>query len=260
MRQERQSNTLIPGGPADAEDLPPNFQHCSLKGRPFTPTMDLGIHNKQGIDVWTTKGPRPYGKSGTLPRTTIKQATKSGELPPQPSKQQQQAPPQAALAVPQVAICPATPAVTDQQELVVSSHQQSSSTVMASSSSVTTVQQGGVNSIDLEEQKRREYEQWFKTQEKEQQALEYDCSVKYDQRTTTSTNVLEAQTVQQSSVVQEVATHTQIAQNKDEVDRAKQAAEEQQKRLEQEKREKQIQEEQLRLEQMKREQELKEQQ
>ena len=43
----------------------------------------------------------------------------------------------------------------------------------------------------MEEQKRREYEQWFKTQEKEQQDLEYDCSVKYDQRTTTSTNVLE---------------------------------------------------------------------
>merc|ERR1712055_1175510 len=96
------------------------------------------------------------------------------------------------------------PPVTDQQELVVSSHQQSSSTVMASSSSVTTVQQGGVNSIDLEEQKRREYEQWFKTQEREQQALEYDCSVKYEE-TATSTNVLEAQTVQQSSV-QEVAT------------------------------------------------------
>merc|ERR1712088_643469 len=179
MRQERQSNASMPGEPADNADLPPNFQHCSLKGRPFTPTMDLSIHNTQGIDVWTTKGSRPYGsKSGTLPRTTIKQATQSGELPPQPSKQQhqQQAPPQAALAVPQVAICPATPAVneTDQQVSVVSSQQKSSSTVMSSSSSVTTVQQGGVNSV------------------------------------------------QQSSVVQEVATHTQVSQNKDEVDRAKQ--------------------------------------
>ena len=57
-----------PGGPANVEDLPPNFQHCSLKGRPFTPTMDLSIHNTQGIDVWVTKGPRPFGSSGTLPR------------------------------------------------------------------------------------------------------------------------------------------------------------------------------------------------
>ena len=33
--------------------------------------------------------------------------------------------------------------------------------------------------LDVEEQKRREYEAWFKTQEREQQLLEYDCSVKY---------------------------------------------------------------------------------
>ena len=33
--------------------------------------------------------------------------------------------------------------------------------------------------LDLEEQKRREYEAWFKSQEREQQLLEYDCSVKY---------------------------------------------------------------------------------
>merc|ERR1712115_395822 len=89
MRQERQNNAM-PGGPANVEDLPPNFQHCSLKGRPFTPTMDLSIHNTQGIDVWVTKGPRPFGSSGTLPRTAIKKAAKSGELPPQPAKPQQQ--------------------------------------------------------------------------------------------------------------------------------------------------------------------------
>ena len=47
-----------------------------------------------------------------------------------------------------------------------------------------------VKSLDLEEQKRKEYEQWFKTQEREQQALEYDCSVKCE-ATTYSTNVSE---------------------------------------------------------------------
>merc|ERR1712018_330477 len=156
MRQERQSNNVMPGGPANVEDLPPNFQRTSLKGRPFTPTMDLSIHNTQGIDVWVTKGPRPFGSSGTLPRTAIKKAAKSGELPPQPAKpQQQQAPAPAALAVPQVAICPATPAVNEQELIVSSQKQSSSSTVMSSSSSSTTTvqQQGGVNSIDLEEQK-----------------------------------------------------------------------------------------------------------
>jgi len=245
MRQERQSNnSLVPGGPGDSADLPPNFQHCSLKGRPFTPTMDLSIHNTQGIDVWTTKGPKPFGMSGTVTRTAIKQA-KSGELPPQPSKPQQQAQQPAALAVPQVAICPATPAVNESELIVSSQQHQSSTSAMSSSSSVTTVQQG-VNSIDLEEQKRREYEQWFKTQEREQQALEYDCSVKYEATATAS----KAQSTQQSST-QEVATHTKITQNKDEVDRAK---------MEQVKREKEIREEQQRVEQMKREQEMKQQQ
>merc|ERR1711899_504427 len=51
-------------------DLPPNFQHCSLKGRPFTPSMDLSIHNVQGIDVWAPRGPKPFGKASTLSRTT----------------------------------------------------------------------------------------------------------------------------------------------------------------------------------------------
>ena len=49
-------------------DLPPNFQHCSLKGRPFTPSLDLSIHNVQGIDVWAPKGPKPFGKAGTYSR------------------------------------------------------------------------------------------------------------------------------------------------------------------------------------------------
>ena len=74
--------------------------------------------------------------------TAIKQA-KSGELPPQPSKPQQQAQQPAALAVPQVAICPATPAVNESELIVSSQQHQSSTSAMSSSSSVTTVQQGG---------------------------------------------------------------------------------------------------------------------
>merc|ERR1719412_2967947 len=61
MRQERQSNATVQGGPGDQADLPPNFQHCSLKGRPFTPTFDLSCHNTQGIDVWAIKGPHHSG-------------------------------------------------------------------------------------------------------------------------------------------------------------------------------------------------------
>ena len=49
-------------------ELPPNFQGCSLKGRPFTPSLDLSIHNVQGIDVWAPRGPKPYGKVSTVSR------------------------------------------------------------------------------------------------------------------------------------------------------------------------------------------------
>merc|ERR1712088_1159957 len=153
---------------------------------------------------------------------------KSGELPPQPSKPQQQAQQPAALAVPQVAICPATPAVNESELIVSSQQHQSSTSAMSSSSSVTTVQQG-------------------------------------------------AQSTQQSSI-QEVATHTKITQNKDEVDRAKMEQERQlaleqqrlaneareealrvQKQLEQQEREQQVREQQMREQQM-RDQQMRDQQ
>ena len=79
--------------------------------------------------------------------TAMKQATMSGELPPQAAKPpplQQAAP--AVLEVPQVAICPATPAVNecDQQQIIScsSSHQQSSSSSSMSATSVQ-VKEGG---------------------------------------------------------------------------------------------------------------------
>ena len=33
-------------------DYPQDFQHANLKGRSFTPSLDLGCHNVQGINVW----------------------------------------------------------------------------------------------------------------------------------------------------------------------------------------------------------------
>ena len=37
------------------------------------------------------------------------------------------------------------------------------------------------NEAAAEERKRQEYEEWLKSQEKEQQKLEYECSVKYEE-------------------------------------------------------------------------------
>merc|ERR550532_1305288 len=61
-------------------ELPPNFQGCSLKGRPFTPSLDLSIHNVQGIDVWAPRGPKPYGKVSTVSRTTPQAAQQLAPL------------------------------------------------------------------------------------------------------------------------------------------------------------------------------------
>merc|ERR1719348_2082667 len=44
-------------------DFPENFQHTSLKARSFTPSLDLGVHNVQGINVWANTAPRGWSTS-----------------------------------------------------------------------------------------------------------------------------------------------------------------------------------------------------
>merc|ERR1719430_1752917 len=85
-----------------------------------------------------------------------------------------------------------------QQQLMM--QQQSMSQISLSS---TTTKSGAIDE-DLEEQKRREYEEWFKSQERE--ALEYSACVNYQEKasevqnvgkTTTITEITEQQTFSQ---------------------------------------------------------------
>merc|ERR1712004_192057 len=147
-------------------DLPPNYQHCSLKGRPFTPSMDLGIHNVQGIDVWTTKGPKPYGKAGAQIRTATQ------KLPPKLEPQPEQELPH--LEVVQ------TKDVTDHVQI---EQKSSSSTTTATTVETTSSNhvKAGPTEEELAEKKRKEYEEWLRAQEMEAYRLEYDCSVKYEE-------------------------------------------------------------------------------
>merc|ERR1719471_680919 len=46
-------------------DFPQDFQHTSLKARSYTPSLDLGCHNVQGINVWANTAPRGWGSSRT---------------------------------------------------------------------------------------------------------------------------------------------------------------------------------------------------
>jgi hypothetical protein len=42
-------------------ELPPNYKPTSLKVGPSVSTLDLGIHNVQGINVWANTAPRGWG-------------------------------------------------------------------------------------------------------------------------------------------------------------------------------------------------------
>merc|ERR1719249_515298 len=72
-------------------DFPENFQHTSLKARSFTPSLDLGVHNVQGINVWANTAPRGW--------STSYQRTKA--TPPKANP-------------PTVSVCPATPSVDNE--------------------------------------------------------------------------------------------------------------------------------------------------
>merc|ERR1711970_655564 len=68
--------------------LPPNYKHTDLKARSFTPSLDLGVHNVQGINVWANTAPRGW--------STSYQRTKA--TPPKSDP-------------PTVSVCPATPSL-----------------------------------------------------------------------------------------------------------------------------------------------------
>merc|ERR1711962_208849 len=125
--------------------LPPNFKHTSLKGRSFTPSIDLGIHNVQGINVWANSAPRGWGaQKGAVSR-----------------------------GPPTVAVCPATPSgdmssiqqsAPSMQQTSTSFQQSSSSTMqqqVQESSSMQASQEQIIREeqIMLEEQRRAEEQQ-----------------------------------------------------------------------------------------------------
>jgi len=69
-------------------DFPQNFQHTDLKARSFTPSLDLSVHNVQGINVWANTAPRGWSTSYTRTKAT----------PPKANP-------------PTVSVCPATPSL-----------------------------------------------------------------------------------------------------------------------------------------------------
>merc|ERR1719323_1203217 len=66
-------------------DLPPNFQHANIKGRPFTPSLDLGCHNVQGINVWANTAPRGWGSAQRSGATPVRNQSNPPSLSVQPA-------------------------------------------------------------------------------------------------------------------------------------------------------------------------------
>merc|ERR1719153_1964085 len=101
-----------------------------------------------------------------------------------------------------------------QQEMLI--QQQSMSHAMSSSqiSSSSSTTKSGVSDEDLEAQKRREYEDWFKSQEKE--ALEYSACVQYQEKASESQNVVKTmctETMEQQRFSQQQQSSQQTAHN-----------------------------------------------
>merc|ERR1719285_1545553 len=81
-------------------EFPDNFKRTSLRATCTTPILDLGCHNVQGINVWANTAPRGWGGSTPGPQG----------LPKVPVKQQ---------GPPELAVCPATPIIEqEQQEMI----------------------------------------------------------------------------------------------------------------------------------------------
>merc|ERR1719245_2875334 len=110
------------------------------------------------------------------------------------------------------------------------------------------------DSLNLEEEKRMEYEQWLKQQQKEQQMMQYDCSVKYEesQSAVSSTATTQGATKTQDEV-DRAAVEAQMIREQQELEKLK--LEEEHRQMEQ----KRIEEERIRMEQEQRERQLAEQ-
>merc|ERR1712223_262357 len=196
-------------------DLPPGFEACSLKGRPFTPSLDLSCHNVQGINVWANKGPKPYGKASSNLRTTPLSAQQPAQTKPATLAENDVEPesPKSSMAkpipvdeqVPQFEIFPPKEEVDFEemksqmeqnqqvqqqqsqhiqqqqtQQVQKTQHVEQSQQVQQNQQSISAANQAQQD-FELAEKKRKEYEEWLRTQEMEAYRLEYDCSVKYEE-------------------------------------------------------------------------------
>merc|ERR1719225_1093943 len=126
-------------------ELPPNYKHTDLKARSFTPSLDLGVHNVEGINVWANTAPRGW--------STSYQRTKA--TPPKSDP-------------PTVSVCPATPSLDT--EII---QQRMQETKIAEHEEQMRMQQEQQMQMQMqmqqEEEMRRQQEEQMRIQQQQEQ-------------------------------------------------------------------------------------------
>jgi len=204
-------------------DYPQNFQHTDLKARSFTPSLDLGVHNVQGINVWANTAPRGWSTSYTRTKAT----------PPKSNP-------------PTVSVCPATPSLdtVDLQQRMQETriHEEEEQMRFQQEQQMMQMQQEQEMKIQMEQQqqmKQKQEEQMRIQQQQEEQMM------------------VQRQQEEQMRMQQQREEQIRIQQQQEEQMRMQQQREEQmriQQQQEEQMRIQQQQEEQMRIQQQQEEQ------
>merc|ERR1740128_936130 len=223
-------------------DFPQNFQHTDLKARSFTPSLDLGVHNVQGINVWANTAPRGWSTSYTRTKAT----------PPKSNP-------------PTVSVCPATPSldteVLQQRMQETRIHEQEEQMQMQQQQQMIQMQQEQQMKFQMEQQEQiriQEEQIMIQKQQEEQMMMQRQQEEQMMiQRQQEEQMRIQQQQEEQMRIQQQQAEQMRIQQQQEEQMRIQQQQEEQrriQMQQEEQMRMQQQQEEQMRIQRQQEEQ------
>jgi len=216
-------------------ELPPNYKHTDLKARSFTPSLDLGVHNVQGINVWANTAPRGW--------STSYQRTKA--TPPKSNP-------------PTVSVCPATPSV-DTEVM----QQRMQETRIAEQEEQMRMQQEQQMQMEQQEQIRIQEEQMRLQQQQEEMRRQQEEQIRIQQQKEQEMMMqrqqeeqmrIQQQQEEQRRIQQQQEEQMRIQQQQEEQMRIQRQQEEQMRIQQQQEEQRRIQEEQIRIQQQQEEQ------
>jgi len=230
-------------------ELPPNYKHTDLKARSFTPSLDLGVHNVQGINVWANTAPRGW--------STSYQRTKA--TPPKSDP-------------PTVSVCPATPSLDteiiqqrmqetkiaeqeeqmrmqqeQQMQMQMQMQQEEQMRMQMEQQEQIRVQEENMRLQQQQEEMRRQQEEQMRIQQQQEEQMKIQQQQEENMRLQQQQEEMIRQQEEQMRIQQQQQEQMKIQQQQEEQMRIQQQQEEQ-RRIQQQ------QEEQLRIQQQQEEQ------